>query len=87
VWSDLYDNLPGQRETSKAFRYAVGDCVRLTRRKGVFGRGYVQQWTKELFLVVDRKFVQVPTYTVKDLFGNVIRGFFYESEVQKVSKA
>ena len=85
VWSELYGRSPNRAQ--KRHRLALGDQVRLARGKGTFGRGYVLQWTDELFSIVSRRMADQPTYTVQDFDGNVISGFFYEPELQLINKA
>jgi transposase InsO family protein len=85
IWVTLYGHLqpPGDNK----HRYVVGDSVRLAHRKGTFGRGYVEQWTKEVFEICERKLKSghIPVYIVRDSDGNVIHGFWYERELQRVT--
>ena len=62
----------------------VGDHVRLSTAKGVFEKGYISNWTEEVFRVkaVDRR--KPPMFTVEDLKGQQIQGRFYTQELQKV---
>lgn len=68
-------------------KYKCGDLVRISNAKGVFAKGYVGSWSKELFLITKVLANQYPVvYLIKDLDGEVIDGFFYEEELGLVKK-
>ena len=74
-------------ETRKP-KYEVGDVVRISRLKGIFEKGYLPSWSREVFTVVE---VQVPfsakspiIYKLKDRSGEILQGAFYTEELQKV---
>jgi len=71
-------------QSKPSFKFNIGDQVRLAREKPVFGKGYKQQWTDEIFTVCQQKRTDPPTYKVKDYNGESIVGTFYEPELQKV---
>ena len=90
VWITLYGKrlqpeTKGKMRTD-GFVFNIGDTVRLVRPKGTFGRGYTEQWTRELFVIVARKLKTgaVPVYVVNDLTDQPIHGFWYECELQRV---
>ena len=68
-------------------KYKVGDLVRVSRANVPFKKAYEGGWTLELFRIkrvsTDR---QPPVYSVEDLQGEVIDGFFYEEELSRVRK-
>jgi len=66
------------------FSFLNGDFVRLSRVDTPFKRGYQEQWTEEIFQVYNRIPSHPPRYKVKDLTGDVIKGSFYQQELQKV---
>jgi hypothetical protein len=51
--------------------------VRLTKAKRTFKKGYLPNWTEELFTIV---------YVVRDDHGEILEGIFYAEELQKVFK-
>jgi len=61
----------------------VGDSVRISKVKSVFAKGYLANWTEEVFTVdsINRKFSPI-TYKLKDYQGEVIEGSFYRHEIQ-----
>jgi transposase InsO family protein len=67
------------------YRYDVGDRVRIVKYKHVFQKGYLPNWTEEIFTIVDRHPTHPVTYGLADLTGEHIRGKFYEQEIQKVT--
>ncbi|XP_061167375.1 uncharacterized protein LOC133176237 [Saccostrea echinata] len=69
------------------FTFKVGDQVRITHLRRQFQRDYDQTYTEEIF-VVDQRFVSqgIPIYKIKDMMDEPIKGSFYASELQKVSK-
>lgn len=68
------------------YKYKVGDRIRIAKYKHVFQKGYLPNWTDEIFEVADRYPTYPVTYGLKDLTGEDIKGKFYEQEIQKVIK-
>ena len=61
----------------------IGDRVRISRMKSTFEKGYLPNWSEELYLV-DRVQKTIPvTYKIKNLLDEEIEGSFYEQELQK----
>ena len=64
-------------------RFKVGDRVRISRYKNIFAKGYMPNWSKEIF-IVDKINDTVPyTYNLKDLNDEEITGSSYDKELQK----
>ena len=65
----------------------VGDKVRISKVKSVFAKGYLPNWTEEIFTVehVNRKNKPF-MYKLKDYNNEVIEGSFYRHEIQPVIK-
>jgi hypothetical protein len=51
----------------------------------VFQKGYLPNWTEEIFTIVVRHLPHPVTYGLADLTGEHIRGKFYKQEIQKVT--
>ena len=79
VYYNLYKNMPQKTEP----KFKVGDKVRITKKKGVFSKGYETNWTKELFIITKVQDTNPPTYKIQDMNGEKIEGSFYEQELQK----
>ena len=67
-------------------KFKVGDYVRISKYKNIFAKGYMPNWSEEVF-VVDKIKNTVPwTYVINDLNGEEITGTFYENELQKTNQ-
>ena len=87
VTSDNEDELARRQYPPKPplkYKYDVGDRVRIAKFKHVFQKGYLPNWTEEIFEISDKYPTYPVTYGLKDLAGGDIKGSFYEQEVQKV---
>ena len=63
--------------------------MRLSRWKGTFEKGYVPNWSREHYEVVDmrpqrRGGIPRPVYKLKDMLGEDIEGACYPEEIQHV---
>src|SRR6267154_2518060 len=67
------------------WRYKVGQTVRMKQMKRVFKKGYEPSWTEEVFVVSSLYPSDPPTYILKDMTGEEIKGKFYEQEIQPVT--
>ena len=73
-------------ERRRVYKFALGDHVRLSKKRGVFARGYTAGWTTEVFRIIGRRNdigVRL-LYEVEDLTGEAIKGQFYSEELQRV---
>jgi len=52
-----------------------------------FRKGYLGQWSEEIFEIATRVATTPVTYELRDLAGEAIKGRFYEPEIQKVLKS
>ena len=65
----------------------MGDFVRINKTKRTFDKGYLPNWTQELFQILAVVKTQTPiTYKIKDIEGEVVIGTFYSHELQRVQK-
>ena len=64
-------------------KFKIGDKVRISRIKGIFDKGYLPNWSEELFTVSEVKETNPVTYKLQDFLGNVLDGSFYNEELQK----
>ena len=70
----------------KGPEFKVGDHVRISKYKNIFAKGYVPNWSEEVFIVNEIKNTVPWTYTITDLNGEQIIGSFYEKELQKTNQ-
>lgn len=68
--------------TSRTF--SIDDFVRISKVKHIFEKGYIPNWTTEVFKVMKIKNTLPITYQLKDLEGRPIIGSFYKEELQSV---
>lgn len=71
----------GIKKPKVKFRYTVGQRVRIARGKHKLQKGYLANFTKEIFEITERLAREPPVYRLKDLKGEAITGIFYESEL------
>lgn len=65
-------------------KFGVGDHVRLSKYKNVFGKGYLPNWTTEIFTVKKIQYTNPITFLLVDWEGNDIKGGVYSEEMQLV---
>ena len=81
VWHSIH----GPRKVIKTPYFKVGDHVRISKAKKTFEKGYLPNWSTEIFTIDTMKKTNPPVYTIKDYSGDIIEGTFYEKELQKVN--
>ena len=80
VWRTIY----GKQSSSVNYKFKVGDQVKISKHKRVFEKSYLPNWSEETFTVAQRIARDPPVYKLKELDGELIKGTFYETELQKV---
>lgn len=80
VWEETY---APKRIILPSFHFKVGDRVRMSKEKKHFEKGYLPNYTKEIFVVTDRIPRLPPVYKLKDANNESIEGVFYASELSK----
>ena len=84
VWHTLY----GKRESkgNNKYKFDVGDQVRICKMKRTFEKGYLPNFSKEIFTISQQIPRQPPVYKLKDYDQEELDGTFYNEELQKVIK-
>src|SRR5207244_7392860 len=67
-------------------KYKVADKVRISRIKGTFEKGYLPNWSEQIYIVDDVLKTTPVTYRIKDSLNESIKGSFYEQELQKTNQ-
>ena len=68
--------LYSKRIVKKSYKYNINDYVRLSSLHNIFYKGYLSQWSEEIFRIIDRNnFSNKNLYKVEDLLGEEIKGF------------
>ena len=78
----MYNELDSKIPRKKA-KFDIGDRVRITVKKVVFGNKYKQNWTTEIFTIAQVLNTRPVTYKIADQNGEEIAGGFYEKELHK----
>ena len=79
------ENMYTYNKTSKNSKFKIGDLVRISlKRRDVFDKASGNiRWSEELFKIHSINRSSVITYKIKDLNDEIIKGIFYERELQK----
>ena len=75
--SSTYIDL-GKENNEKKPKFDGGDKTRISKYKKIFAKGYVSEWSEEVFAITDVKSTVPWTYAVSDLNGEEIVGRFFE---------
>lgn len=81
----VHANIYGSKQKQQTPKLDVGDYVRITKAKNLFEKGYINNWSREIFVVSKRKRKNRVVYELQDLANEPIAGLFYQIELQKVS--
>ena len=65
----------------------IDQSVRITRKKGVFQKGYEQSFSYEIFKITQVNNTYPVTYAISDYKGEIVLGSFYREELQVVDKS
>jgi len=63
--------------------FKIGDKVRISKYKHVFSKGYLPNWTNEVFTIHRIQPTNPETYLLKDSRGELLLGSFYGHEISK----
>ena len=83
VWVTLYGSPLGKLPLPQ---FRVGDTVRVSRYKSIFGKGYEANFTEEIFKVKRVLRGDPNVYELEDHEDEPIIGKFYEEELSAVNK-
>jgi hypothetical protein len=83
VWQKLYGE---QTEKPVRFKFNIGDQVRISKARRTFKKGYLPNWTEEVFTITKRVLRRPPVYKIADFDDEELKGTFYEQELQRVNK-
>lgn len=63
--------------------FQLGDRVRISKFKNIFSKGYLPNWTNEVFEIHRVQPTTPETYILKDSRGEILQGGFYGHEMLK----
>lgn len=78
-----YRRQTGSHQTKIKPKFHVNDRVRISKYKRVFDKGYIPNWTNEVFTVYAVMPTKPVTYILEDSKGEILKGGFYEQEISK----
>ena len=73
----------GKEVYDKDPKFQVGDHMRISKYKNIFAKGYIPNWSEQVFLIKKVKNTVPWIYVINDLNGEEIIGTFYEKELKK----
>lgn len=71
---------------AQRYRFEVGDKVRISFTRRAFRKGYLPNWSTEIFSIIDKFPTTPPTYGIVDYNGDPLEGKFYAQELQRITK-
>ena len=86
---DIKDNryIDFEKEVNdKDPKFKIDDRVRISKYKNIFAKGYMPNWSEEIFIISKIKNTVPWTYDINDFNGGEIIGTFYEKELQKTDQ-
>ena len=78
--------LYGRKGPTKSCKFSLGDGGGISKAKRTFKKGYLPNWTEEVFTVVKCIATRPPVRLFKDDHGEILEGTFYAEKIQKVIK-
>ena len=84
IWHTLHDDHDVVKNVK--YKFKIGDQVRISKVKRTFEKGYLPNFTKEIFTISQQVPRDPPVYKLKDYDGEELKGTFYDKELQKVIK-
>ena len=61
--------------------FKIGDINRISKYKNIFSKSYIQNWTKDVFVIQNVKNTIPWTYVIDDLKGEETVGTFYKKQL------
>lgn len=80
----VYNNLFPKTDTVPLNpKYSEGDRVRISKKRKDFSKGYLPNFTEEVFIIQKILETEPPTYILKDMNNEIIKGSFYNEELSR----
>ena len=67
-------------------KFKTGDNVRISKYKNTFTKGYVPNWSEDVFVIKKSKHTMPWTHVISDLKGKEIVGTVYKKELQRSNR-
>ena len=75
-----------KESNNKDPKFKVGDHAKISKYKNIFTKGYMPNWSEEVFVVSKIKSTVPWIYVIIELNGEEMIGTFYEKELQKTNQ-
>ena len=83
VLKRIKKNTAPKNERMSPRKFFLGDKVRISKYKGIFSKGYLPNWTNEVFTIHKVQPTVPETYILKDNKDEILQGGFYGHELLK----
>ncbi len=83
ILSRIKANTKPRKDKVLPKKYFIDDQVRISKYKNIFTKGYLPNWTNEIFTVHRIQPTNPETYILKDSKGKILHGGFYGHELLK----
>ena len=70
---------------NQKIKFKIGDNVRISTQKGVFTKGYLPNWSTEIFEIIKINKTLPATYQLQDYIGKPIAGCCYSEDILKTN--
>ena len=75
-----------EKSNKKSPKFKIGDHVRISKYKNSFAKGYVPNWSEEVFVFKKVKNTVPWTYVINDFNDEEVIGSFYKKQLQKTNQ-
>ena len=79
----VYNRLFSENEKVSKPKFTINDAVRICKKGKDFDKGYLPNFTDELFIIHEILKSNPITYRIEDMNCEEIKGSFYEQEMVK----
>lgn len=73
----------GVKQQNYKPKFKLNDRVRISKFKRIFTKGYLPNWTNEVYKIYAIKPTNPVTYILEDSNGEILKGGFYQEELSK----
>jgi transposase InsO family protein len=85
LWNLQYG--PSEFPLRAIYRFKLHDSVRISLNKNIFEKSYKPNWSTEIFKIAQRRATNPVTYRLSDARGELLKGSFYENEMQLINNS
>lgn len=82
---DIKKNRIDDRKETKP-KFKLNDRVRISYKKDPFYKSYLPNWSHQIYTISEVLDTKPTTYKIKDELNEVIKGSFYDNELQKTKQ-